>query len=312
VDVRTAHERFACWLDTGRDLSPHTVRAYSGDIAALIDYIGAETMVHEVTTEMVRAFIARQRTSGLSASSIRRRIASMRSFSRWLVADGLMPNDVLAGFSVTVRKSKTLPRAIPAAEVDQLLIFLRGAADLSSGIPAKAVLARPNEATTLLAVAILYSTGLRVSELVGTNCLDVELGERAISVLGKGSRERRVYLPGGWITSLVSAYLSTRAQLGIRHTRVLFNRLGAPLTAPAVRARLSAAARNAGLKRHLTPHMLRHSAATQLVESGVDIRYVQRLLGHASLTTTEIYTHVSDSALRRVVTEANVLGRSCS
>ena len=235
MDVRTAHERFACWLDTARDLSPHTVRAYSGDIAALIDFIGAETMVQEVTTEVVRAFIARQRTLGLSASSIRRRIASMRSFSRWLVVDGSMPNDVLAGLSITVRKTKTLPRAIPAAEVDQLLIFLREAADLSSGTPATAALSRPNEATTLLAVAIMYSTGLRVSELVGTNCLDVDLGERAISVLGKGSRERRVYLPGGWITSLISAYLSTRAQLEIRHTRVLFNRLGAPLTAPAVR-----------------------------------------------------------------------------
>ena len=107
-------------------------------------------------------------------------------------------------------------------------------------------------------------------------------------------------------------YLETRAGLPVAHSNLLFNRHYGPLTAPAMRSRLAKAAGHAGLSARVTPHMLRHSAATQLIEAGVDIRYIQRLLGHASLSTTEIYTHVSDQALRRVVSDADVLGRLSS
>ncbi len=182
-------------------------------------------------------------------------------------------------------------------------------ADIDRHIAADQRLTRPFETTTLLGTALMVSTGLRVGELVAFRTTDIDTTNRTIQVMGKGRRERIVYLTDEWLTRLASAYQLTRQHLGTTHDRFLLNAHGAPLTTSTMRARLAKAGRGAGLQQHVTPHMLRHSAATQLIESGVNIRFVQRLLGHASLTTTEIYTHVTDQALRDAVLTAGVLDR---
>jgi integrase/recombinase XerD len=148
-----------------------------------------------------------------------------------------------------------------------------------------------------------------VNEVVSVELPDIDLPGRSLRIVGKGRRERQVFLTNDWIRSLTRAYLRTRAALGVEHAHLLFNSHHDPLTAPAMRSRLVNAARDAGVGPRVTPHMLRHTAATQLIEAGVDIRFIQRLLGHASLSTTEIYTHVSDRALMRVVSDADVVGR---
>jgi site-specific recombinase XerD len=155
----------------------------------------------------------------------------------------------------------------------------------------------------------MVATGVRVHEVVSFRCQDIDLVGRTIRLVGKGRRERQVFLTNDWITDLAGAYLRVRDTLDLSHSCLLFNLHYEPLTTAAMRSRLAKAAQAAGLKSHVTPHMLRHTAATQLIEAGVDIRYIQRLLGHASLSTTEIYTHVSDRALRRVISDADVLGR---
>jgi len=152
-------------------------------------------------------------------------------------------------------------------------------------------------------------TGIRVNEVVSIKCHDIDLPGRSLRLVGKGKRERYVFLANDWIAQITSAYLATRSELSLRHPHLLFNSHYEPLTAPTMRSRLAKAGRDAGLSVKVTPHMLRHTAATQLIEAGVDIRYIQRLLGHASLSTTELYTHVSDGALKRVVSDADVLGR---
>ena len=155
----------------------------------------------------------------------------------------------------------------------------------------------------------MVATGVRVNESVSIRHQDINLPGRTLRLVGKGRRERQVFLPNDWIAGLTSAYIEARSSLGVEHSRLLFNLRFEPLTPSAMRSRLAKAARAASLETHVTPHMLRHTAATQLIEAGVDIRYIQRLLGHASLSTTEIYTHVSDHALHRVVSDADVLGR---
>jgi len=160
-----------------------------------------------------------------------------------------------------------------------------------------------------VAVALMVATGVRVHEVVTIWPQDLDLQGRGVRIAGKGRRERQVFLPNDWIHDLTRAYLATRMELRVDHAHLLFNRRGGPLTTAAMRSRLAKAAHESGLPKRVTPHMLRHSAATQLIEAGVDIRYIQRLLGHASLSTTEIYTHVSDRALKRVVADADVLGR---
>ena len=155
----------------------------------------------------------------------------------------------------------------------------------------------------------MVTTGVRVHEVVTIACEDIDLAGRTLRLTGKGRRERHVFLTNDWISNLTGAYLNARDNLCVEHPYLLFNRHHAALTPSAMRLRLANAAKQAGLPCRVTPHMLRHTAATQLIESSVDIRYIQRLLGHASLATTEIYTHVSDSALKRVVSDADVLGR---
>ncbi len=211
---------------------------------------------------------------------------------------------------ISFRRTRSLPRAISTHDLHRLIQHLCKEAGIASqGHPPRVIL-KAYEGTTLVAVTMMLTTGVRVGELVGLKVDDIDVDGGSVRVMGKGRRERVVYLTDQWHRSLMQSYLRTREELGPTHPLCLVNTNGDQLTTAAVRARLAKSSTRAGLDRRVTPHMLRHTAATQLIESGVDIRFVQRLLGHASLSTTEIYTHVSDEALRRAVTGAEVLTRS--
>jgi site-specific recombinase XerD len=304
-----ARAQYMRWLRITRDLSPHTLRAYEGDIVAFERHVGAHTLVSRIGRDQLVEFMEQQRGAGLSATSLRRRASGLRGFCRWLLTRRLVESDPWAGATVAAGRSRRLPRLLAGHELDRLLAWLRRRAAVDDLRDSNEPLTRPHESTTLLAVALMVATGVRVTEVVSLRCQDIDLPGRSLRIVGKGRRERQVFLTNDWMKGLTSAYLTTRAALGVEHPHLLFNLHHDPLTAAAMRARVVKAAREAGLRARVTPHMLRHTAATQLIEAGVDIRYIQRLLGHASLSTTEIYTHVSDGALRRVVSDADVLGR---
>ena len=182
-----------------------------------------------------------------------------------------------------------LPRDLSGKEVKALL----QAAKLSS--------------TAYVAVLLLVATGLRISELAGVQLSEIDLEQGSIRILGKGSRERYVFLPDQALTVLLRSYLSSRHKgTADLSQRLLLNARGRPATAACLRYQIGLLAEKAGLARRVTPHMLRHTAATSLLEAGVDIRFVQRMLGHRSIATTQIYTHVSDRALKAAITAANV------
>ena len=302
-----AHDQYLRWLSATKDLSPHTLRAYSGDIATLNRYLGHGGTVTLIDHDSTIAFMEAQRAAGLSARSLRRRASGLRGFCRWLVVHDLLAADPWLGTTIATGRPRKLPRIVPAHDLGRLFESLRGAAAIPPASDVTAPLKQPHESATLLAVALMLATGLRVNELVTIDCEALDIHEGTVRLVGKGRRERHVFLANAWLITFTGAFLETRATLGIPHGRLLFNRRLAPLTTAAMRARLLNAARDAGVATRLTPHMLRHTAATQLIEAGVDIRYIQRLLGHASLTTTEIYTHISDRALKRVVSDADVL-----
>ncbi|HET7446203.1 MAG TPA: tyrosine-type recombinase/integrase [Solirubrobacterales bacterium] len=314
LQIGAARTQYLRWLRATRDLSPHTLRAYESDLSRFERYVGPRADIGRISRESVISCLESQRTAGLSPASIRRRASAFRGFCRWLLSEGLIEEDPWAGASFALGRSRHLPRVLPAQELDRLLDFLKLAAGVDSqrSVDSRTVREHPHESTTLLAVALMVATGVRVHEVVGFRDQDIDLPGRTMRLVGKGRqgrRERQVFLTNDWITGLTGAYLDARAGLDLSHPRLLFNRHFEPLTPPAMRSRLAKAAAAAGISSRVTPHMLRHTAATQLIEAGVDIRYIQRLLGHASLSTTEIYTHVSDRALRRVVTDADVLGR---
>jgi integrase/recombinase XerC len=307
--VSQAREQYVRWLVVAKDLSPHTIRAYDSDIAAFARHLGPRAHVEAIDADCLIAFIEALQTAGLSSTSIRRRASGVRGFCRWLQSRHLLDCDPWIGTTVAVGRTRRLPRVVPTHELEQLFCSLRKKASVDAVDDFPAVLRRPHQSTTLLGVALMVATGMRVNEVVGIKCHDIDLPGRSLRIVGKGRYERQVFLPNEWITRLTRVYLDTRTHLGLMHPNLLFNAQCGALTAPAMRARLVKAAREAGLGTRVTPHMLRHTAATQLIESGVDIRYIQRLLGHASLTTTELYTHVSDGTLRRVVSDADVVGK---
>lgn len=309
MQVCQARAHYVRWLVVSQDLSPHTVRAYEGDISAFERHLGPSTSVEEIDRDHIISFAEKQQEEGLSSMSIRRRASGLRGFCSWLVSQQLLADDPCAGLQLAVGRARKLPRTLSAHELDRLIAFLRRTAELEGAAAPEQILQRPHESTTLLAVALMVTTGVRVHEVVGIKSRDIDLPDRSLRLNGKGRRERQVFLTNDWIAGLIGAYLETRAMLGLKHPYLLFNLHLDPLTPPAMRSRLAKASRAAGLEGRVTPHMLRHTAATQLIEAGVDIRYIQRLLGHASLSTTEIYTHVSDRALKQVVTDANILGR---
>lgn len=311
MQISRARRRYVRWLAVAKNLSIHTIRAYEGDLASFERYLGDEVDARMIDRACLLAFVETQKEAGLSPASLRRRVSALRGFCRWMVLQGMLEDDPWGQTVLILGRSKKLPRIVPTQELSRLIKYLKMAAGLAADQPPEAHLvgSKPYESTTLLAVALMVATGIRVNEATSIRCADIDLPGRTIRLLGKGGRERQVFLTDRWIAGLADAYLAIRSELGIEHPHLLFNRHYDPLTPPAMRSRLASACRAAGIGPRVTPHMLRHTAATQLIEAGVDIRYIQRLLGHASLATTEIYTHVSDKALRRVVSDANVLER---
>jgi site-specific recombinase XerD len=305
--IDDARRWFASWLRDTRDLSPHTVRAYSCDVAALVRSVGGATPLDALTPNSILDFFEKQRSEGICSSSLRRRACGLRTFCAFLERQGHLVASPWPNDGLTFRRTRSLPRALPRNDLTQLMTHLIRQAGIDDEPIEEMPLPHPDAASTLLATALLVTTGLRVTELVTFRVADLDLSNRNIHVMGKGRRERVVYITNDWIAHLTSAYLTERDGKNITHDCFFFNAAGRPLTTASMRMRLANAAQSAGLRRRVTPHMLRHTAATQLIESGVDIRFVQRLLGHSSLATTEIYTHVTNRALRHAVVSADVL-----
>ncbi len=310
MDIGTQREKYIRWLQTARSLSEHTVRAYDTDLRILEQHLGSSTSVRSIQSSDILKFVKQQREAGMSPSSLRRRSSGLRGFCTWLVDEGDLHTDPFIGVRLKLGRSQKLPRALAGHDLAKLLRWLRTEADCNAPVLECKPLAKPHEATTLLSTALMLTTGLRVGEVSSIQSNDIDLSSRRLHIVGKGLRERQVYLTDDWITSLVEAYQLSREAHGVEHEYFLFNKCWRPISPDAIRTRLKKAASQANTSQPVTPHMLRHSAATQLIESGVDIRFVQRLLGHASLTTTEAYTHVSDETLRRMVTNADVLGKT--
>ncbi|KAB1941300.1 tyrosine recombinase XerC [Micromonospora sp. ALFpr18c] len=315
--LRDAVDDFAEHLSRVRNRSAHTVRAYVTDVVSLLDHAVRMGCVDlgELDLSVLRSWLARQRTTGAARTSLARRAASARAFSAWAHRAGLLPADVGAALA-SPRAHRELPsvlRADQAAALVEAPTRQRAtpAAATTTGATADDDARRRAGAEAVLLrdrvlLELLYATGVRVSEACGLDVGDVDHGRRVIRVFGKGGRERSV--PYGvpaqralddWLRRgrpvLVTARSGSALLLGARGGRLN------PTTARSV---VGGYAEAEGLPR-TSPHGLRHSAATHLLEGGADLRAVQELLGHSSLASTQIYTHVSVERLRAAYRQAH-------
>lgn len=275
-----------------RHLSPNTLAAYRQDLAELVGHFGSVEAGAVTGPALVAyaAYLSDQR--GLAPATVKRRLACARSLFRWLTRTGMVPADPFVGTEIRVRIPDRLPRCLSTSEMARLA----QAAEIASPL-------------THLTTLLLFATGMRVGELVTVRLGDIDLDRDTIRIVGKGNRQRQVVIPNDGLKESIRGYVHMHHAAGEAGDRLLRGQDGQGLTTAAIRVRLRHLAKAAGLSRTVTPHMLRHTAATELLEAGVDIRFVQRLLGHRSILTTQIYTHVSDLALRSAVRGADLFGR---
>jgi len=326
-------EAFSRYLIDERHFSPYTARCYGADLRQYVEYLAQEhkvdatdqaeadafrlrsertddqvagtiepptitRLICDADPDFIRGFLSRLDEQNYSPATMARKIATLRSFYKWANRRGVIPTNPMTLIR-TPKQRKRLPKAITIEQVEQLL----SAPDLNDvlGMRDRAML------------ETLYSTGIRVSELVGLDVDDVDLTGGALRIRGKGKKERLAPL-GAHACQAIERYMDmvrgdTRYSAGWseqRPERPLFvNKHGERLSSRSVRRKLDKYLRQAGLDPAISPHTLRHSFATHLLDNGADLRSVQELLGHQSLSTTQVYTHLSTQRMREAYDKAH-------
>jgi integrase/recombinase XerC len=290
--MRASVAAFLRHLERERNASPNTIRAYGEDLAQFTGHLrrelGRDPRPEDADHLAIRGFLAELHRRGLAKSSSARKLAGLRTFFRYLCREGRLetnPARVLA----TPRQEKRIPAVLDEAEVQALL-----------ALPGDGLAAARGRAI----LELLYATGMRCAELVSLDVGEVDLGARMVRVVGKGRKER-VVLFGHRAQEALGAWLAVRRSLRPRTDALFLNARGGRLTDRSVRALVARRVAQLALARRCSPHTLRHSFATHLLTRGADLRAIQELLGHASLSTTQRYTHVDTRHLLEVYRKAH-------
>jgi len=282
-------------LKTERRFSENTVEAYRRDLEAFIGYCEEVNVrdLSELNALHVRAFAAESHRRGLAPRSIARRLSAIRSFLKDEVTSGRLKSNVALNISAP-KPSRRLPSTLDADQVAQLL-------EESDDDPLTI--------RDLAMLELFYSSGLRLAELVGLDLEDLDFGDQTVRVTGKGNKTRIVPVGRHALEAIRQWLPQRRGIAGAEETALFVSRKGRRIARRSVQARLDRWARARGSARHLHPHLLRHSFASHLLESSGDLRAVQELLGHASISTTQIYTHLDFQHLANTYDKAHPRAR---
>jgi integrase/recombinase XerD len=287
--LRFQLDRFSDFLTLEQGSSPLTLEAYRRDVERLVDYIrlkGAASPI-DITSRLLREFVYHLKDLGLSPSSIRRNISAVRTYFRFLLSDGVVARDPSERLE-TPRRWRTLPDVLTVEEISKLL--------------AAPTLDDPLAFRDRAMLELAYGAGLRVSEWISVGARDVLFEDKLVRVFGKGCKERLVPIGRSAIGAIATYVRELRPRLEKGEGKgVLFlNARGQPLSRMGAWKILRRYVERAGITKSVSPHTLRHSFATHLLEGGADLRAVQEMLGHADISTTQIYTHVDREYLRQV------------
>jgi integrase/recombinase XerD len=296
-------EEFLSWLTVERGRSPNTIAAYRRDLNAYWAYLARRKIaLEDVAEEDIERYVASQRADGKAATTIARALVAVRSLHRFLAEEGRIERNPAADVE-SPKVPMGLPKPLSEAEVESLLASVVGSS--------------PLERRDRAILEVLYGTGIRISELVGLSLGDVDLTDRVMRVFGKGSHERVVPI-GRMAADALSEWLTASGRGALVPERwarrgdaeaVFLNARGGRLSRQGAWGIVRTYADRVGLGDRLSPHVLRHSCATHMLDHGADIRVVQELLGHASVATTQVYTLVSAERLRSVYENAHPRAR---
>lgn len=290
-ELQAVVDRFNAYLNQERSLSDNTIRAYVGDLESFANHLEllGITEINTLNISHLRSWLANQQSKGASRTTLSRRATSIKLFTKWATKEGLLPSDVGANLA-TPKAHRILPEILDVKSADLAMQSLETFAEESGELTA---------IRNLAMVEMLYASGARVSELCGLNLKDVDYDRQTIRVIGKGNKERVVPIGRPAIAAL-EKWLKVRSQLANEKSgdAIFLGARGKRIDQRQVREVVYKTI-------DLGPHALRHSAATHLLEGGADLRTVQEILGHASLSTTQIYTHVSAERLHSAFKQAH-------
>lgn len=320
-DTNAALEAYLHHCQCEKRLDAKTVKAYRCDLEQFARWLEYRHVTVALVGKGDLSSYLGYLNAHFAPSSAKRKVASLRAFYSYCEAEGLVPTNPFHGFKVCIREPKRLPRTIPLADLNGIFRELYSsepnavasspegsASDHAKGGYRPFCLARDRAI-----VEVLLATGLRVSELCGLDDRDFDQTAKTLLVFGKGAKERVIQVENESTLDALTDYLAWRnAWQSVKpreapgsSSPLFVNRFNQRLAEQSVRALIAKHANRAAASTHITPHMFRHTFATLLLEEDVDIRYIQRLLGHSSIKTTEIYTHVTNAKLREILKEHN-------
>lgn len=285
-------QRYLDYCRLQKDLDAKTVKAYKIDLEQLEHYLGERGLV--ISKESVLDYVSFL-NANYKERSVKRKVASIRVFFGYLTEERMLEVNPFQGMRLKLPHSRNLPRVIPLRVIEAMLLEAH-----SQTKSATTEVGRRSALRETAVMELLFATGMRVSELCGLRCQDVDLEDGLVRIRGKGRKERIIQIENDEVLHSLAAYRKVEVETDFVPYFFL-NRCHRPLSDQSVRIILDKYAELVNAQQRITPHMFRHSFATLLLDADVDLRYIQHLLGHSSISTTQIYTHVTSSKLRSIL-----------
>ncbi|MGL1957106.1 MAG: tyrosine-type recombinase/integrase [Colwellia sp.] len=315
--LRETCDKYLTYCSKNKNLANYTLKAYTLDLNQLVEYFSEDKIIEEIDKYLLREFHQFLTDKEYAPATIKRKLCCVQSMFRWLEIDDVIDINPFHKLSIRIKAPKKLPRNIPFNEISDLINTAKNelglnkkgtycSENITDVITSKKSL---NRLTALISIELMLCTGIRVGELVKIAIGDIEIYQRKIKVMGKGSRERFVFIPDDDLSLLIKSYIQLRIITEPLTDNLLVNSRGQTASTQFIRKLIKDVSTKSQVEQKITPHMFRHSAACELLEADVDIRFVQRLLGHHSISTTELYTHVQDNTLKEKISRANVRSR---
>lgn len=297
-DLQHLKENYINYCSYQRKLDSKTVKAYSLDLDQFFHF--SESKNDPFSRNNLTEYLCHLNKK-YQPRTAKRKLASLKAFFNYLVYEEILPNSPLSKIKTNFREPKTLPRTIPTSVIRQLLECMYQLEEGSTLTP----LQRKHILRDIAVIELLFSTGLRVSELSHLKQDDVDLKSKTVRIYGKGARERILYVENEDVLAALTKYQSSFQSERTQSDFFFINNWGNRYSEQSIRNMIKKYAKSTDFSVDITPHMFRHSFATLLLEENVDIRYIQKFLGHSSIVTTQIYTHISSHRQRSILKEKN-------
>lgn len=301
MDYKEHISAFLSSSKTDKNLSKRTIKAYCCDLKLFNDYIISKSF-SSIETDQIREYLNTLQNNGLKANSIKRKLATLKVFFSFLIDEGILLNSPIDKIRGKFKTPKRLPRTLSKEEVQKLL---KQANIISNSSKINTDFKRYQLIRNRLIIELLFSTGMRIDEISKLNISDIDISENTIIIYGKGCKERIVYISSNEVMVLIKYYLSIRVQLSSVSKSLLLNNRSKRLSVHSVSNIFGQIVKECKFQKHFTPHCLRHTMATMLIENGADVRSVQEILGHSSISTTEIYISVNKKRKKEVMDKFN-------